>query len=149
MTHRAEQILDAMQTALTGLASTGSNVVRGRVYPSDAERALSVYMGQDQPLGDDGYTNVSFIDRVLEVVIRLHAKTPTATAAVETLLNQSRAEVFAALSADTTLGLDFVISTYPSGDDQPELSADSDQPAGTQAMRWSVHYRHSITSAEV
>jgi hypothetical protein len=148
MTHRAEQILDAMKTVVTGLTSTGANVQRGRVYATDAVRALSVYMGEDRVIGEQGYSNLSFVDRELEVIVRIHAKASTATAVIDTLLNQSRAEVFAAVAADPTLGLGFVLSAYPAGDDQPALSGEGDQPTGTQDMRWSVHYRHSITNAE-
>ena len=54
--HRAEQILAAVQTAVTGLASTGTNVDRGRADDIPAEKcpALRVAMGADNLL--DGWS---------------------------------------------------------------------------------------------
>ena len=148
MTHRAEQILAAATTAVTGLTSTGAAVARGRLYPTDDSPALSVFMGADAVQGDYGYSNMAYVDRLLDLIIRIHAKGLTDDAAIDTLLNASRAEVFAAIATDPTLGLGFVISAYPAGDEAPVLDVSSDQPTGTQDMHFSVHYRHSTTSAE-
>ena len=143
--HRAESILQSVETTLTGLTTTGTNIQRGRVYPIETTPALSVYMGSDDTSGDYGATNVGFVDRVLEVIIRSHIKL---TSTLDTDLNKIRAEVYAAMMADYTLGLSYVINTWLVSDAQPSLSADSEQPTATQDMTYRVHYRHSYASAE-
>ena len=143
--HRAESILSAVETTLTGLATTGTRVQRGRVYPVETAPALSIYMGSDDTSGDYGATNLGFVDRMLEVVVRSHIKVTTD---LDTDLNQIRAEVYAAMMADYTIGLAYIINTWLVSDAQPSLSADGEQPTATQDMIYRVHYRHSYASAE-
>lgn len=143
--HFAESILSAIETKLTGLATTGANIVRGRVYPVETTPALSVYMGADSVNGEFGATNLGFIDRTLEVIIRSHVKV---TSTLDTDLNKIRAEVYAAMVADHTLGLQYVLNAWLEVDNQPSISADSEQPTASQDMVYKVHYRHSYASAE-
>ncbi len=52
MTHRAESILDAIETAVTGLTTTGANVKRGIVWPVNAFPAIRVIKRADLADGD-------------------------------------------------------------------------------------------------
>jgi len=141
--HRAETILDAILSLLTGLTTTGEKVERGRVYKIAAWPSLSIEMGSDQA-SDEG-RSVAFQTRSLEVGVTSYAKADEDT---ETALNTIRAEVYAAMMADHTLGLDFVLDVIFSGDSPPQLSGDSEQPAAAQTMNYSISYRHSLISAE-
>lgn len=142
MTHRAESILAAVTTQVTGLATTGSNVVRGRVYPTGAAAALSVDMGDESP---PAALNMQFQDALLTVEITAHVK--TASGGLDTALNQIAAEVYAAIFDDRTLGLAYVIDTRWQGRDRPERDQ-LEKPAAEQTLRIVVHYRHSATSTE-
>ncbi|MGI9202670.1 MAG: hypothetical protein ACR2Q3_01600 [Woeseiaceae bacterium] len=142
MTHKAETILDAVVTAVTGLASTGSNVERGRAYAVSAVPSLSVFMGEDQI---ENELSIGYYDRVLEVFVEAHVAT---TGDTEQDLNQIRAEVFAALRADHTLG-GAAIEIKPDTESRPEIQGETDTPHALQQLLYLVKYRHSTTSAEV
>lgn len=149
MTHRADTILATITTTVTGLTTTGARVERSRAYPVGTYPALTVRMGQDAPLGEMGQTNTGRIDRELDVIITAHTRTETLTNTNDTELNKIRAEVFAALSADETLGLAYVIDCWLVSDDEPDDSGgDAVQIITRQDMRWRVRYVHSLTSAE-
>jgi hypothetical protein len=141
--HRAESIMQAITTNLTGLATTGANVHRGRVYSLAAVPALSISMGSDENLS--GSRTWPYLTRRLQVIITAHVKTTTQ---LETQLNQIKTEVFAALNADISQGLAFVIDTELASDEQPELDAEQDQPTARCDMQWTILYRHSNTSTE-
>lgn len=145
MAHKAEQILGAVTTALTGLTTTGSNVQRARVYevPDGVDQALSIQMGADELL-EEG--NMAYIDRLLNIEVVAHAKAGTG---VDTTLNQIRAEVHQALYTDRTQGLGFVINTYCNGDDAPEFSGEADSPVARQVLNYVVHYRHAVADPEL
>lgn len=149
MPHRVEGIMTTVVANLTGLATTGANVVRGRVYPIEAGDlpALSVYMGPDEPIGDDGPTNVQFQDSNLEIRVTAHVKTPSTQ--VDTLLTQIRREVHVAMMADYTQGLSYVMNTIPLGADEPDLSGEGEQPSATMDMNWLIRYRAPILDPEV
>lgn len=142
MTHKAETILDAAVAAVTGLATTGSSVERGRAYAVSVVPSLSVFMGEDQV---DNELSIGHYDRVLEIFIEAHVAT---TGDLEQVLNQIRAEVFAALRADHTLG-GAAIEIRPEADSRPEIQGETDTPHALQQLLYLVKYRHSTTSAEV
>jgi hypothetical protein len=144
MAHRAEDILAQIVTTLTGLTTTQANIVRGRVYTiEDTELpALSIYLGADDPIGENGPTNVQFQDSDLLVRVRAHVKTPSEQ--VDATLNLIRREVHVALMADYTQGLDYILNTIPLGAEEPELSGDGEQPTATLDMNWLIRYRASV-----
>jgi len=140
MTHRAESIMQAVVTNVTGLTTTSTRVSRGRAYPISDVPALTVEMGQDVV----ALQNLSYIDRDLDIVITGHAKQTTQ---YDTTLNLIREEVHIALMANRQQGLtNYVLDTMPVGDGAPELSGDGDQPISRQRMTWRIRYRHSVTN---
>lgn len=144
MAHRAEQILSAIESNLTGLATTGANVFRGRVYTLDDSEvpAITIYQGSDDPLGEYGPSNVAFLDSELQIKVTAHVKT---SAKAETELNQIRREVHIALMNDYQQGLpDIVLTTFPLGASAPLLLGDGETPTALMDMHWAVHYRSSI-----
>jgi hypothetical protein len=135
---RTEQIMDAVVTTLTGLTTTGSNVVRAQVYDSSSVElpGLAIFMGAD--IVEEMISN-SFYDWVLEVVVESRVKT---TSQVDELLNTIRGEVHAALFADYTLGLPtIVIDLDAISASEPTLSPDGAQPIAIQRLNYVVKYR--------
>jgi len=148
MASRAEVIISTIVTNLTGLTTTGTNINRGRVYTiEDTELpALSVFMGSDDPIGDNGPTNFTFQDSDLLVRIRIHVK--SASTQVDTLLNLIRREVHVAMMSDYTQGLAYVINTVPLGAEEPDLSAEGEQPTAEMDLNWIIQYRAPILDPE-
>lgn len=140
--HRAEQIMSAIETLLTGLTTTGSNVKRDRVYSWDTANlpALSIFQGDDTPIpyADRNYFQDDF---ELTVHIEMHAENAD-TIPISTTLNQIRKEVIIAIQADYTLGLSFVIDTEEQIASQPQIEHINTTTA-TQVMDFTVKYRRS------
>lgn len=141
--HRSESILSAIETALTGLATTGANVARGRAYAVPLFPALTISKGSDSA---DDDTVLPVLERDLSVFIDIHVN---ATGNSETALNAIAAEVFAALRADPTLGLSYVYDCALVGEDEPEIEGGQDLPVARMRSTWLVIYEHSTGSAEI
>ena len=145
---RAEQIMAAVDTLLAALTTTGSNVQRDQVYPHEegALPAIAIQQGADVPVGD---LQTAVIDWELTftviAVARVAATYTTMDSGVVTTLNQIRKEVHAALFADYTLGLGFVIDILPGAVSVPTLDGDGELPHGSLAMEFTVRYRSSRT----
>ena len=140
--HRAELILEAVKSILTGLATTGTNVERDRVFPPDMLPALSLNQGAEDPI--PGRENMAFQDSALQVDIVIQIKSSSSSSD----LNQIKAEVYAAMMSDSSLGLGFVYDTQWAGDGPPEPSGDAEINTVRCTMRFGVAYRHSYTSKE-
>lgn len=136
--HRSEDIVAAVLTTVTGLATTGANAFRGRTYeiPETSVPCVCVYQGGDFPL-----TNTSpwkFIDSELSIVVEAIVKDSSVQA--ETTLNQIRYEVANALQADITLGLAYVMNTTE-GSATITLDGSTNEIVGRMRMEWVVLYR--------
>ena len=144
MTHLAETILDTVETLLTGLATTGTNVKRARVWPVDTLPAISIFKSDDirsdQDSLDDG-----FLVREMIVNITIHVRTADN---LETVLNQVAAEIFAAMSADKTLGISAVFDTQLIGENEPLIEDTQDLPVASMVSGWLITYQHTSGSAE-
>jgi hypothetical protein len=148
VTHRAEQIVDAAAAILAAHALlTGVKVVQHRVLSlslDDQELpAVSITIGDDSALEEDGATNFAFLDSLLSLAFRIVVKVDDGDEeedAIGQLLDVRRA-VHVALMADQTLGLTFVIDTRYGGADAPILDGISENMCGMMDCRWSVHYR--------
>lgn len=145
MDHRVEQIMVAIVGKLTGLATTGTHVFRGRIYevPEANLPALLVYQGADQPRTDGGSSSFRYLDGDLSVQVEAAVKVPHGTQP-ETVLNQIRKEVTVALQADVTQGLGFVMDTNE-GAAVPDLTGEGDKPTARLRMEWVIRYRRSRT----
>lgn len=133
----------AAVTTVTGLATTGTNVYRGKMTPIKAgvNDALKVYLGPDVKLREFSHTQE---DWQLTIFIETFTRSPTAQ--IDTRLNLQREEVAIALNADYTLGLAYVLKIEESDAAEPELSAEGEQAMGGQVLEWKVHYRRSRTN---
>ncbi len=146
MTARAETILATVKTLLTGLTTTGSNVQRGQIYGHQAADlpALAIFMGADQPELEQqtGLIDWELTLRV-ESTVLIDAEYTADDAGLDTQLNLIREEVHAALMADHTLGLAFVIDVTPGAAGEPNLSGDGAEPIGSQVLEFLIQYRSS------
>jgi hypothetical protein len=140
VTHRADQVIDAIVALMP---STSTNF-KHRVLSLSSEEgdtpARSVRMGEDEPVDEDGMDNFTFIDSRLTVEIDHKLEDPDEQTALERLLEMRRG-THVALMADDTLGLSFVIGTYYGGADAPQRDAEKSLVAGVITSRWFVHYR--------
>jgi hypothetical protein len=139
MTHRAEQVITAIDALITGLATTGANVYRA----FDQVLLVPALVLKQSA---DAVDNVEYAEynRALDITIEINIRK---SASAETTLNAIRAELFYALMVDQTLGLAFVTKTQPVSDDEP-TQKDLERPIVSQSCRYRVYYRHSTKTAE-
>lgn len=137
MTHRAETIVAAVVTTLTGLTTTGARVYRGRAYPipvADAN-ALAIFQGPDE-ISED-----SLFHRVWSrLTVNIEAMAREATAQVDETLNTIRNEIAAAIGADTNLGLAFEIGALEVAAEQPEITDEGDRPETRMRIVLAINY---------
>ena len=136
---RTEDILDAIETALTGLATTGNNVQREQAYDIDAAAipAIVIYEGEDAVTDQ---LMQSFIDWDLIVDIDVISRGDKDSAITE--INTMRGEVHAALMADYQLGLSAIVKYIEAtGTTRPEVSSEGDRPIVRQRLTYTVKYR--------
>jgi hypothetical protein len=151
MSHRAEQIVEAMQAviaAFSGLAINAENVHVHRTLTlgedSNELDAITVNMGDDDPVSEFGTDNFSVIDSILTVPVVAYCK-GTDEINTRRALTVLRRQVHQALMADATLALSFVIATRYAGATAPEIDTSGDSCAAKQESRWRVQYRMNIT----
>lgn len=148
MSHRAQQIVDAIATTLAASTTLGASVFKNRrfsVAELDQELpAVSVNYGADAPLSEFGVTNVAFVDSLLEVKVIIALRADSEDEVLTALLDRRVAQ-HVALMADRSLGLSFVMDTRYGGADAPEIDVSLDRPAGAIACRWFVHYRSNLS----
>ena len=137
MTHRAETIMQAVVTTLTGLTTTGARVKRARVYPLPAAEAnaLAIFQGTDEL--QDG--SMFFKVRSL-LTVNIEAMAREATAQIDETMNTIRNEVAVALGASTNLGLAFEIGALELQADQPVINDDGDRPIGRMRIVLGINY---------
>lgn len=142
---RAEQIIAAIKATLSvpGLATTGTNVHRGRAYPFQESElpALLVYQGPDELVNE---LESSYLD--WDLIISIEVYVQTVAEAVDTVLNRIRKEVHIAIMADYQQGLSaFVMETTPLAVQEPVLNSEGDKPVATQRLDYVIRYRTSRT----
>jgi len=140
---RAEQIVAAVNTTVTGLTTTKQNTRVNPVYTQEPDNlpALDIFQGDDVNLSELGATNVSFVDNDLSIIFRAYVRKNNNYVVN---LNLIRKEIHIALMADHTQGLSFVITTIPQSAGTPVLEF-GDKPISTMDMSFIFRYRHSIT----
>lgn len=148
MTHRAQQIADAVVGKLSARAALKASVYSQRALTlgaADQELpAACVMLGDDDPLSDDGASNFAYLDSTLALTVALVATADDEDELVREL-SRLRAETHIALMADRTQGLSWVMNTRYAGASAPDLNTDGGSFAGRIETRWLVHYRMSVT----
>jgi len=144
MAHVRKQIRDAIVTATTGLATTGSNVFRSRIYPLEQTKlpGLCIFT-RSETVEFDTLTMARSINRVLDVMIEAYV---SATTNYDNTLDQIAVEVEEALAADVTLGglsKDLQVTAF-----EADFSGDGEQPVAIGRFTVTVQYRTSETDVE-
>jgi len=112
------------------------------MYALTTVPALVIEKGADGAVEE---RNAAFQDRELSVQITAVVE---AAEDLESALNTVAAEVYAAMMADTTLGLGYVLNTTFVNDSAPIIETGGELPLAFMAIDFSVMYRHSYASAE-
>jgi len=135
---RAEDILEAVKTKLTGLTTTGSNVQREQSYDIEQDDLPFIIITEGEDVVE-GQSTQSYLEWVLTVDIDILAREGHST--VVTLMNTIRGEVHTALMADFTLGLSYVKYISAVRADNPTVSPDGDRPIIKQRLTYEIRYR--------
>lgn len=152
MTTLFEQTVDAMLANVAANAQViadGATVVKSRIGPWQ-EADLPAYVltyGPDTPLNDLGPDNTRFIDWEFVVFVDYYNKLTTNN--IDTVLQNARANIHAALMADVTQGVNFILTTIPSGADEPLLDDAVEQKTIAYRTNWIIRLRTSINDIEV
>lgn len=149
MSHRSLQIIDAFAAALE--LEGGAEVFKHRllsVSENDSEvPALSVCVGEDRPLDDDGVSNLAFIDSLLSVRLIGLVREDSEEAAVVSLAALRTIVHRVAMAGGRDLGLSFVTGIFYAGAAEPQTQQ-GDRTCGRQEFFWNIQYRMNITDPE-
>jgi hypothetical protein len=143
MPSRTIAIFDALIANLTGLPTTAGNVKKSRAYSvnDSLSSALTVRIGGETILE----WNAAKVRKAREFRIVIHAA--AAESAIDDIVQQIEAEIWAALNADVTQGIAYVEDTEFSGSAEIEIEPGARATARLEHT-WTVHYTHSTTSME-
>lgn len=137
--HVRTQIRDALKTLLTGLATTGANVSKNRVYPYTEGRlpALSIRSGDEVHWEEGDAIGDSEEWRLLTLHVEVRA---LAGADVDDELDQIAVEIENALSGDSKLGGLLKRSIEYEGADEPSLEDGGKLPIGLMGLHYTAYY---------
>ena len=158
MTNRILSVAEALRSALIGAGtSAGNRVYLARIRPLTEDRrplpnptAPRTYITV-QPLdtgiaGGDGPSLVQHIDWLATFGVDLHVRAKEA--AWYPALMSLWAETHAALMADQTQGLAYVVTTDPMEAGEPDPDPDGDMIHAEMRTVWRLHIRTSVESLE-
>lgn len=142
--HLHRQIREAVVTALTGLATTGSRVYANRLMPlpDTTSPALLVTLDEETATQATVHTYPNY-ERDLRLSVAAVCK---ASSAVDSTLDQVAKEVETALAAGITIGSRNLDVYYTGMSFEDELS---DKPVGIRRMNFSVVYFSAANSPDV
>ena len=137
MSHVRQQIRDDIVATLTGLATTGSNVFRSRIFPLEQTNlpALVIYSKSET----SEYDTIGLprsINRVLDVAVEAYVK---GVSNYDNTLDTIAVEVEEAIAADVTLGglaKDAQITAF-----EADFAGDGEQPVAVGRFTITVEYR--------
>lgn len=158
MTHRFDQVLGAAVSLLAASAEVGgagvgvfrtqsraiADDLRGTAPAGSVEiPAVLVYLEDDAPLSDEGFTDLVHIDSALS--FRTEIIVPLAGAlTLDEYLLEIRRRIHRVLMADITLGLSFVHKLFSAGADEPVIETDAEVPTASYSVAWVVHLRTNL-----
>ena len=137
MSHVRQQIRDDIVTTLTGLATTGSNVFRSRIFPLEQTNlpALCIYTKSET----SEYDTIGLprsVNRILDVAVEAYVK---GVSNYDNTLDTIAVEVEEAIAADVTLGgvaKDAQITAF-----EADFAGDGEQPVAVGRFTITVEYR--------
>jgi hypothetical protein len=149
MSHRAQQIIDAVEAALDASTSLqNAKIFKHRSFSlleaSDEMPCVTVNYGADQPLDPLGALNLSFLDSLIEVSTVGFVGADDEPSAMSALMDM-RTAIHVALLADPTQGLGFIINTRYAGATEPALDSSTQRILASLKSSWFVHYRMNVS----
>jgi hypothetical protein len=137
MSHVRQQIRDDIVATLTGLATTGSNVFRSRIFPLEQTNlpALVIYSKSET----SEYDTIGLprsVNRVLDVAVEAYVK---GVSNYDNTLDTIAVQVEEAIAADVTLGglaKDAQITAF-----EADFAGDGEQPVAVGRFTITVEYR--------
>lgn len=144
MTHRVEQIIDAMTEVINSVTPSTVKVYAHRRLSLSEDQdelpAISVDFGEDQPADGDGSHDLGgTIQSLLTInVTGLVAATDEPT--LRRKLLDLRTDVHIAINKNTGLGLPFVLDTHYGGANPPASDVSSEVIIGELTSVWGVRY---------
>jgi len=137
--NKIEQIMQAVESALTGLTTTGTNVFRDRDEPLEDANSLSIEQGEYTPVEVQGNT---FVDARLTLSVMVAVKKNNTYSEQINLIVK---EVYQAIMADRELGLPaFVSDILPTGISKPEVSGEGSTTVMKSVIDFEVKFQHLI-----
>jgi hypothetical protein len=136
--HLRKRIRDDVASALTGLATTGANVVRAPFYPQGAAAklpGLAIRSGEEAVDEDEGVIGQSARTYQVEVEVAIQA-----TQDLDDQLDAILVEVEEALAADHTRG-GLAEDTRYVGTGSPEYAPDQQNPVAFVVITFEIDYR--------
>ena len=132
--HVSQQVIDAFATTVTGLATTGARVFKGRIHNLAATDlpALRIYDDSEEVV-NEVITSLPYMQhRIISLTVEALVKENTA---LDTTLNTIRKEIEVAVSNNSTLsGVCKLHCFLKSADKQRDDSGDV--PVGKLIMSW-------------
>jgi hypothetical protein len=132
MSHIKTQIREAVATACTGLATTGSNVFVSSVYALESLPALRIYNGAET-VTPGSIHGPGILERVMQIRIEAVAKD---ISALDATLDQIQKEVEVAISGIEMDGVSFRLASV----EEPQLSGSADKPTGQTTMTFEATF---------
>jgi hypothetical protein len=150
--HREEQIIQAAKAAIQAQSGLAAAVFAHRTLTLSADDqelpAVCVNNGLDTPLGDLGYSNLAYIDSVLELSVSLYAQAETQEELAAELDRLRVAVEKAMLASPRTLGLAFVQGIGLGIASAPDYSGAGSPLAARRDLSFPVSYRRNLTDPE-
>ena len=142
--HVRQQLTDALETTLTGLSTTGTNVFPSEEYPIPAANlpALRFYLG-DEGVVSETIHSPRIYERTAQLKIEYVVKQNTD---LESTQNQISKEVETALASSTLGGLAKSVSLTGM---TTAKSVEGDQPVGVLTSAWEVVYYTAENAPDV
>lgn len=139
--HAHKQIRDAIETALTGLTTSGSRVYANRLYPLTESQvpALRIYLDEEDAAAQSIHAPM-LLERTVRLVVECVAK---ATTALDDTCDLMSKEVEIALSAGVTVSGVLLVPVYAGSEFDDEIS---DKPIAAKRLRFELVF-HTMNNA--
>ena len=143
MAHVRKLIRDNVVSTITGLATTGANVFRSRVYANEETKLPCLCVYTLNEAAERTAMNGNQILRELEVLVEAYAK---AKADLDNTLDNIAVEVEEALAVDPTRNGN-ALSTYLTSTEM-NFEEGGEQPVGIAKLTFVVQYVTTSTDVE-
>lgn len=145
MTHARTQIRNAVSSALTGLATTGSNVYQSRVYPigEDQLPGLTVHTVREGQELMSRTSSGAKVKRVAELAVGAYVKDGSN---YDTIVDTIMVEVEEALQGDATLQA--LVKFITPRDLDIDFNGDGDIPVAIATQVFDIEYHTLIDDVE-